>query len=249
MAEMHDFIISKLLPIIEENGCMNICDYGCGDGELLEKLIKRNPDLNLTGIDYLNMYGENNPQNKKNTKVKYVERKSDEFGNLKDSGQFDLVISTFALHHYQYPVSELQLISNLMSDNGLLVIFDHMFKIDSRAEVTKAISSFISEIERSIKRSYHRHHYTLDEAKDLLKTFPNKIILAEELKNEMTEEEINEENNYGLNRNRKIQGIINKNATDYWKSVWLPLFKLEESLLDEYGIDYSSIFCICAKKI
>jgi len=249
MTDKYDFVLRKIIPLIEERKSLNICDYGCGSGELLKKLQKMNPDLNYVGIDYFSKFTENNPLTEENIPIKFVDRESDEFERMKDSGEFDLVISTFALHHFHYPVSELQTICSMIARKGLLVIVDLMFSTETKSEITRAFSSFFSEIERAVKKGYHRHHYTLGEAKDLINAIPHRIINAETLHLEMTEEEKKEDKAEWLMKNSKNQEMINKNATEYWKSVWLPIYKQEEFLLTEFGIDFSSVFFICIEPV
>lgn len=241
---MNKFILSKILPIITKNKCKTICDYGCGNGELLEKLQKENPNLNLLGIDYFNKYKIEIPQN---TTVKYIDRGNNEFSNLQKDDKFDMIISTFALHHFQYPVSEIQLLSDLIKPNGFLIFIDFAFKNDSRSKITKNISSFIEEMGASIKGRYHRHHYTLAEAKDLLNAIPIEICEACEETNELSEDEKKENIEHKLKRNSIIQKNIKEKAPDFWKEVWIPFFEQEKKLLESNGIDYSSLFFISAK--
>ena len=245
MAEMNKFILSKILPIISKNKCITICDYGCGNGELLEKLQKENQNLNLFGIDYFNKFKIETP---KNTTVKYVDRENDEFPKLQKDNKFDMIISTFALHHFQYPVSEIQLLSDLIKPNGFLIFIDFVFQNDSRSKITKNISSFIEEMGASIKGQYHRHHYTLAEAKDLLKAIPSEICEAFEEINELSEDDKKENSEHKLKRNSIIQKNIKEKAPDFWKEVWIPFFEQERILIEKNGIDYSSLFLIYAKR-
>ena len=113
MAEMNNFILSKILPIITSNNYKTICDYGCGNGEILEKLQKEIPNLNLFGIDYFEKYKIKKPQN---SIVKYVDRGNKKFPDLQKENKFDMIFSSFALHHFQYPVSEIQLLADWFSD-------------------------------------------------------------------------------------------------------------------------------------
>ncbi len=215
MAEMYDFILTKLMPMIETYKIKNICDYGCGDGELLEKLNTQKKDLSLTGIDYFSKFGDKNPQNNKSD-ISYIDRESAEYEKLSELNKFDMVLSTFALHHFQYPIGELQLLTDLVKSGGYLVFVDLVFQTDNQAKIAKNISSYIEEMGLAIKGHYHRHHYTLEEVKDLIKAIPVEIVTAEEITNELTEEE----NNENIKIKLDISDICNFSLTAFTN--WLP---------------------------
>ncbi len=249
MAEINNFILKKIIPVIEQTDCRTICDYGCGDGKLLEKLNELNSDLELTGIDYFNRFCDNDPRKNDSPVAHYVDRESDEYQQLVDSSGFDLLLSTFALHHFQSPISELQAMVSMVKPGCQLIFIDYAFQNRNPAEVTKNISSFIQEMSMAIRKFHHRHHYTLDEALDLMKAVPVEVDEAVELTNEETATERKENVVDSLEQNALTHASIQKNASDFWKTIWPPFWELEESFIKEHGLDYSLLVYLSVKRV
>lgn len=236
---MSDIIIDKAMKY----NVISICDYGCGPGELLDLLYEKKPEFQFTGIDY---FKKHEIKKSENAQIRFIDREDNEYHQLSEN--FDMIISTYALHHFQYPVSELKRIYSLLKPGGIMIFFDHQLILDTKPKIVKAYSSLLGEIESTMKKKYHRHHYTIDEASDLLSCLPAEILEVKELVDVLTEKERNEDRDFFLERNRKIQDMIKENASDFWKTIWLPLFELEEQLMTEHNIDYSDYFYILMKK-
>lgn len=248
MSDSKELIVKQLIPLIEEHNCRTVCDYGCGDSELLQMLLANNSSLQLTGIDYFEHANENEINNAKAKGIHLIERASVEYKELCAEPVFDMIVSTFALHHFQYPVQELQSIAHLVKPGGLLAFFEHKHDPTTRAGINKAIISFISELQMSLSKGYHRHHYSLEEAKDLFLALPVTIRVAESFKNEKTEEEKKEDKDFWLTRNKNEQGDITQYASEYWKNIWLPMLAVAEKQMEEFGIDFSELFMIVAER-
>ncbi len=247
MADMHSFLATHILPIIAKNNSISICDYGCGTGTLLELLQKENPKLILTGIDYLSKYKNKNPQNREENNISYIDKDDDDYNKLVSSEKFDMIISTFSLHHFKYPVRELQTIYNLVKPNGILLFVDFGFINNTKAKFTKNISSFIDEMGQAVKGRYHRHHYTLDEALDLFNAIPVDTSDSFEVAKEISNGEMHDAVNSKIKRNLLIQKNLKEKAPDFWRDAWIPFFEQEKYLIEEYGTDYSDLFFIIAK--
>ncbi len=243
MSDIYQQITQICTKLIQDNQLKKVCDYGCGKGSLLEKLREKKPDCEFTGIDY---FRKNALEPIAPDQINYVDK--DDFDANSDQYQFDLVVSTFALHHFQYPVTELQRLYHVLKNSGFILIFDHQLSTETTPKIVKAFSSLVGEIEGCLKNKYHRHHYTLEEASDLFKAIPVHILSACLLKDHVDESELIQDQKEMLERNFKIQTMVNQNASDFWKRIWLPLYQLEKELIETHNADFTDIFHIMAKK-
>jgi len=100
MAGREDFLVPKIVELIKKYELKSICDYGCGNGTLLNKIKTVLPDLsNLTGVDYFNRFGDEYKFGEKTIGIEFIDKESENFKELSKQKNFDLIISTFALHH------------------------------------------------------------------------------------------------------------------------------------------------------
>jgi tRNA (cmo5U34)-methyltransferase len=92
--------ISKSIP--EDKKINHILDLGCGTGLELEHIFLKYPNLKVTGVDLSeNMLNELNKKYKQYSKQIQLECNSYfEFEYSKE--YFDLVISTYSFHHFEY---------------------------------------------------------------------------------------------------------------------------------------------------
>ncbi len=248
MPDIYDFISQKILKIIEERDIKSVCDYGCGEGQLLKLLKKQIPQpISLTGIDYFSKFRDEDRVHKTTDGIHFVEKDSDEFKKLSDENKFDLIISTFALHHYQYPILELQTIYEMLTDNGIIYIIDLDFKNENKAQIVTNYFSFINEFLSSIKGRFHRHHYTLKEALDLLKGVKVNILYDYESKYDEKEKERRENSQDFLKRNERSINSLEK-APPIYRKIFSQLFRLKQELIEEFQIEFSSLFTIVAQK-
>lgn len=241
MADNHQLIFDKIIPLISDQ-THTLCDYGCGNGYLLTLIAEKNPQIKCTGIDYFEKY---KIERINHTSLQWIDKEDVETLSQK---KFDIIISTFALHHFQYPLAELKRIYDLLNDQGVMIFFDFSLTLDTKAKIAKSLSSLIGEIEASLKKTYHRHHYTLEEAKDLFQILPAEILIAEEFKNDLTQEELKKDQQEFLEKNNHKRSMIEKNASDFWKSIWLPLVQLEKDIITENSVDYTDLFMIAVRK-
>jgi ubiquinone/menaquinone biosynthesis C-methylase UbiE len=247
MADIHTYILDNIKTTINEHKIRRICDYGCGQGDLLKKLNNFDANLELTGVDYFSKFRRDKPTTDIDSSVKYIDKDSEEFSSIQDECKFDMLISTFAMHHFKYPIQELKTIVNMVKTEGILVFVDFSFINDTSARITKNISSFIEEMGAAIKGGYHRHHYTLAEAVDLLGALPVEVFDSFEAVNDLSKEEIKSNVEQKIKRNARIIKNISEKAPEDWKNLWLPFFEQEKYLLERNGVDYSNIFFIIAK--
>jgi ubiquinone/menaquinone biosynthesis C-methylase UbiE len=249
MQGLYALLLKKLDKIIKDKSIKSICDYGCGSGELLFELKKLNPDLErVTGIDYFNKFQSRpRPDTKEENKdLEFIDKDADDFKSL-NSFNFDLVFSTFSLHHWEFPVTELKSINSMLSDKGIIVTIDFAFDNRNDGETVKNLSCFIDQIFHARENNYHRHHYTLNQALDLFKSIDAHIIQARVFDYKETKKEKEKELSQSIERNNKKMEDLKNNPENYsgiYYEIFSNLYGLEKKMLLKYGLDYSRLFII-----
>lgn len=244
---MHEVVTAKIFDFIKDHEIKSICDYGCGNGDLLKEIKTAIPDLsNITGIDYIDKFSDEYKTGKKIDGIKLINRESEGF-QVAIQDTFDLVVSTFALHHYQYPIHELQTMCGMVKKNGYILAIDHNCNNTTKAQIVKNVTAVFEELLNTAQKQYHRHHYTLKEAIDLFNGIDVDIAESYKIDYHETAEEQNENVDNSLMRNKKkIQSLAK--APEIYQEIFSDLFSLEDRLINKYRIEYNSLFYICAKK-
>lgn len=240
------FMSAIISTAINEYQIRSICDYGCGNGELLGILHQKHPQLKICGIDYFD--GRYPDLRETDVPFRMIDRSSSDYDKTIADQHFDMVVSTFALHHFQYPVQELRNVSELVRPSGILELFDHAVDLDSQGGVTKGLSTLIWEIFDALKGRYHRHHYTLKEALDLLSAVPVDVCKAVEIRLKLNPEKNEEQRQRYLTRLSDTRSKMLENLDEYWQSIFLPLLDLDRATVERYGMDYSKIMHVRARK-
>lgn len=245
MEIIHDRIVARLRDLLPDSPKHRLCDYGCGSADLLHLIHERQPQLQLTGIDRFQAFQiEAEPT----AGIRLVDRDADEYRTLLDAEPFDLVVSTFALHHFALPMQELQQILRLVKPGGLLYFFDHSQDLSNPGGIMKAMQSLNGEIFATLRGSYHRHHYSLPEALDLFRPLPVEVVKAEEVRLDFTPELQQEITTDWIGHTRHFIQYAETKADDFWKEIWLPMFQHEEQLLTKHGLTNSLFLEIVLKK-
>ena len=243
----YKYLTDQIQKLILDLPIEHICDYGCGSGELLKCLSRVYPETTqFWGIDYFSRFNRMREQDP-NAPVRLIDRESMDYQQLVDRPRFDLVISTCALHHYQYPVKELQNLISMIKPGGWLVVADISFTATSSGEVIKNISSFFDEIYRTFRGGYHRHHYFLPEALDLLESTKTKIIKSFETTYQETAEEASENTTHSKQLIEQKKGLLSQFSTVH-QTALSGMLDLELSLVENHGISYQHLFFILAQK-
>ncbi len=236
-------LYDKILDLAGNKKLRTICDYGCGDGELLSYLNEHIPGLELYGIDYFSKFGGGEEE----TVFTKIDRDCDDFRDLINSRRFDLVISTHALHHFQYPVNELRTIGSMITPGGYLDLYDHCFDRDSWRGYSRSLSSLISEATSALRGNYHRHHFTLEEAVDLAAVISGEVVLQEEFRLEITDDDYTRTALKNIERNQGIIEKIKANWPQDWQDIFVSLYELDCRTIEKHGMDPSKMLHIRVK--
>lgn len=252
MGAADNFINRKLMDLIKGQRIGSICDYGCGSGELLRRLRERvSPECRLVGVDYFLRWPVDSRPGLVDG-VQFIDRESDEFKALlttnRPDEKFDLVISSFALHHFRLPVTEMGNLRALSASQGRLLVIDFGFENKSDSETVKNITSFAGEMLAAFRGKFHRHHYTLEEALDLFKAIPVQIIDSGEVRLAISDDEKGEDLAHSIRHHdhdlKAIQTIEKPILVNYLTD----LAQTNVKLLKQCGIDYSLVFFILGQR-
>jgi ubiquinone/menaquinone biosynthesis C-methylase UbiE len=103
-------------------------DVGAGPGLLAIMIANEHPDVTVTAIDLspdmAAVAGDYIRDNRLEDRVSYVVADVGDERLLKTLGKFDLVYSTFSLHHWEAPEESIRNLWKVVADNGMLYIYD-----------------------------------------------------------------------------------------------------------------------------
>jgi 2-polyprenyl-3-methyl-5-hydroxy-6-metoxy-1,4-benzoquinol methylase len=103
-------------------------EVGAGPGFLAVIMAQDNPRVNITAIDLspdmAEVAQEYIREKKLDDRIRYVVGNVGDKELLGELGKFDLVYSTFSLHHWEKPEESIQNLWNAVADSGLLYIYD-----------------------------------------------------------------------------------------------------------------------------
>lgn len=243
------FIAARVESLVTRHSVKSLCDYGCGRGELLRNLRDRFPKtLSLTGVDYFaRMCEKHRPAGADG--VGLVDRGSPDFGKLARKPGFDLIVSSMALHHYQYPVSELRLVSGMLRRGGVLFLADWRPANESPAQAAQTVVSLVDEAWCAATGGFHRHHYTIDEAQDLLGSAELEVLESSEESVEHADPDRREynEGKLALFRSR-LDSIEDHGLSPAFQEVMRTLLTNGVELVEKHGLDLTACFTITARK-
>ncbi|MFX1478980.1 MAG: class I SAM-dependent methyltransferase [Promethearchaeota archaeon] len=122
-------IISQLKKL-EPKG--TLIDLGCGSGNLLLKIAKLFPNLELIGIDI--SFEILSLAEKRLTEHSFDSKITFKVGNVENipapDNSVDFIVSSFSLHHWSEPLKVFKEIYRVLNENGTCLIFD--FRRNSR---------------------------------------------------------------------------------------------------------------------
>ncbi len=103
-------------------------DVGAGPGLLATMIANQHPDITVTAIDLSPdmavVAGDYIRESGLEDRVSYVVGDVGDEKLLEKLGKFDLVYSTFSLHHWEAPEESVRNIWKAVADNGILYLYD-----------------------------------------------------------------------------------------------------------------------------
>jgi 2-polyprenyl-3-methyl-5-hydroxy-6-metoxy-1,4-benzoquinol methylase len=102
-------------------------EIGCGPGILTKMIARQHPTVIIIANDISTEMIELAKQDldeELKTRIKYMVGNACKIESLKDLGKFDLIYSTFTMHHWENAKIAIQNLYSMLKENGLLYIHD-----------------------------------------------------------------------------------------------------------------------------
>jgi ubiquinone/menaquinone biosynthesis C-methylase UbiE len=103
-------------------------DVGAGSGILATMIAERSKDIHIIAMELspiMITIGNEIVKNKSlQSQIKFVNGNIEDSNSLRKQEKFDLVYSTFSLHHWGNPVKAISNLMQYVKDGGVLMIFD-----------------------------------------------------------------------------------------------------------------------------
>jgi len=158
-------------------------------------------------------------------------------------------MSTMALHHYRYPVRELRLISRLVNPGGILFLADWRPSRETPAQAAQTFVSLVDEAWCEATGGFHRHHYTLAEALDLLVCTGLEVLESSEQEVGHADPERRQyaEGKLSLFRDR-LDSIEDHDLPPAFREVMRALLTDGIGLVEKHGLELTTCFSITARR-
>ena len=119
-------------PFLKELNRLNFggryLEIGAGPGVLATIISENNPDISITAVDIspdmATVAEEYIRERKLQDRINYLLVDANDENALRELGKFDLVYSTFSMHHWQDPVKSIANLWDSVAENGKLFIYD-----------------------------------------------------------------------------------------------------------------------------
>ncbi len=106
----------------------NYLEIGAGSGILATMITRNNKDINITAVeissDMVTVANEYLEKGKLKSQIEFMEGNICDKKLLSKLGKYDLIYSTFSLHHWDDPKKIIVDLMKLLNDNGILMIYD-----------------------------------------------------------------------------------------------------------------------------
>lgn len=103
-------------------------EIGAGPGLLAIVIAENNPHVNITAVDIspdmVAVANEYIRERKLQDRIRYLQVDVNDKNAIQELGRFDLVYSTFSMHHWKDPVTSISNLWGSVDDNGRLYIYD-----------------------------------------------------------------------------------------------------------------------------
>ncbi len=126
---LHNKVVKQLKKMNPQG---KLVDIGCGAGNVLIKIAKALPHLDLNGLDMsIEILELARKKAIKNGFENKIEFKPGSGENLPfEDNSVDFIVSTLSLHHWLEPIRVFNEIERVLKDNGVFLLFD--FRRDAR---------------------------------------------------------------------------------------------------------------------
>ena len=130
--EMKTFAGFLYRPFLNELRALNVSgrylEVGAGPGLLATMIAENDPHVSITAVDIspdmMTVANEYIQEKRLQNRINYLQADVNDKNVMQELGKFDLVYSTFSMHHWKDPVSSISNLWNAVGDNGKLYIYD-----------------------------------------------------------------------------------------------------------------------------
>lgn len=103
-------------------------EIGASSGILSAIIAENNKDVNITAVeissDMVSVASESINTKKLNSQIQFIAANIEDESVLQKLGKYDLIYSTFSLHHWKNPKKVINNLLRLLNDDGVLMIYD-----------------------------------------------------------------------------------------------------------------------------
>ncbi len=107
-----------IMSILNLDDSIRILDLGCGPGELIQEILKVNPNIDITGLDFSD--GMLKESKKKNPKVHHIHMDVADLHTINEN--YHLIISTHSLPYWKNPGKVMKDLFNILEPSGKIII-------------------------------------------------------------------------------------------------------------------------------
>jgi len=159
-------------------------EIGSGPGILTQIIAAQHPDAEIIAYDIspeMIKLAQQDLSEMLKTKITYKIGDACDINSIKDSGKFDLIYSTFTLHHWDNAELAIKNLYALLNDDGLLYIYD--LKRVSWLYCIKSKNGFFNSIRAAyrpseIKTMLHKTGITNYKIKTIFPFFMQSVVIT-----------------------------------------------------------------------
>ena len=248
--------IKYLISMVDKQNINSICDYGCGNGRILNKIKKRLLfGIKYTGIDFWSHEHCESIMPENEEYINFIDNGIPEIEEFIENNHYGIVFSSFALHHFRLPVKELKRIERLVAPEGYLILIDIFRDYTDVEKIADNVFFFNSKVMMmALRGDYHHIPYTKEETCDLLLALDMEITDQKVVGLETTEKELDEFKTsvpewYKIKAKNEYQDDVSKNRHPALMDVFESVQQLTTNLINKYGTTPDSLLITTAKKM